>query len=202
MPVPKRREKMMKSAVLAKEETKQVVQQLKRMEKGPEPTFRIKTHVSRMKPVDGTALSSTLPQEIPIEEVKQIGALQMSVLRIALANTTGDAIPLPKLAQECIKRIVIKANSGNKALIEFDKDSLMFPLTHVDANLLKHYDNGYVAATDETIAANTGTKLWYISILADPFALNQVYMKGLDRDAIRYEVEFSTRLLGLMEFQL
>jgi hypothetical protein len=80
---------MMKSAVLAKEETKQVVQQLKRMEKGPEPTFRIKTHVSRMKPVDGTALSSTLPQEIPIEEVKQIGALQMSSI-----TTTAMLQPL------------------------------------------------------------------------------------------------------------
>jgi hypothetical protein len=139
------------------------------------------------KNIAAAAISSGMKVDIDLES-QLIGQLLGTVLKISVNNTTANDITVPKYAQEMIHNLKILANGGNTQICEFSKESLMYPLRYLDTATMARYKRGYESEDAEVVAAGE-SRTWYIPLLADPMALNRVFMQGV-RDRFIYRVEF------------
>lgn len=146
-----------------------------------------KNTVSVAKNIVGAAISSSMKIDVDLE-TQIIGQLMDNTLKITVNNTTLADITCPKLAQEQITSIRPLTNDGNTHICEMTKETLMYPLRFLDPSTLARYKRGYESDDLEVIAPG-GYRTWYIPLLADPFAINEVFMQAVQGRLV-YKVEF------------
>jgi hypothetical protein len=143
--------------------------------------------VSVAKTINSAAFSSGMKIDIDLE-TQILGQLQGNMLKLTADNTSGVDIPCPKVIQNTINNIKILPNGGNTQLCEFTKETLMYPLRFLHPATLERYKRGFESADGEVIAPGE-SRTWYIPLLADPFAINEVFMQAID-GRLLYKVEF------------
>jgi hypothetical protein len=82
----------------------------------------------------------------------------------------------------------VLSNNGNTQLCEYTKETLLYPLRFLRPSQLARYKRGYQSDVDETLAAGL-SRTWYIPLLGDLFAINEVFMQAFQGRLI-YKVEF------------
>lgn len=146
-----------------------------------------KNSVSVAKNIVAAAISSAMKIDVDLE-TQILGQLMDNTLKITVNNTTLADITPPKLAQEMITSIKILTNDGNTQICELTKETLMYPLRYLTPSTLARYKRGYESDDAEVIASGD-SRSWYIPLLADPFAINEVFMQAVQGRLV-YKIEF------------
>ena len=147
----------------------------------------VKNTVSVAKNIVAAAISSGMKIDIDLE-TQILGQLMDNTLKITVNNTTDADITCPKLSQEMITSIKILCNDGNTQICELTKETLMYPMRFLDQSTLARIKRGYESDEDEVIASGA-SRTWYIPLIADPFAINEVFMQAVQGRLV-YKVEF------------
>ena len=148
-----------------------------------------KNTVSNSITTPKAALSSSGQVDITLKS-SVINTVKGLTLVIVNKNSTDTALALPANAFDQIKYINIKANNGQTTICKLNKETLLYPMRFLDQDTLGLYRQGFMSDTNETLAASA-TRTYYLPLIGDVFALNELFLAGIDGD-ITYEVYFDS----------